>query len=326
MSDWEFEGGSDSQGMGGQEGDIAYPEPFADPEKLRAIRQDYRWTGQCQRAFLEELAATGSVRAAAAHVNKSPRGAYMLRFRRDGVAFRLGWEAAIIVAHEVFASILMDRAIHGHRETSVRDEDGRWLRDKIDHRLSMGMLHRMDKREERELAAGSRDARAQMVAQDFENFLDLIENGGQGAEAALFFAAREGDADMLASYAEKHAIGCELAQFSADEREEKVPEYLMEEEPEQAAGRMDVWWNEKHQRYMTNYPLADEDRIEDEEELDVEDDEEVREWGSFGHRSYYRTLTPAEAAAHKADIVRQLTPWLEAGAKARAARFGAVAG
>jgi hypothetical protein len=64
-------------------------------------RNDYRWTPACQRAFLEELACSGSVRAACAHVAKSPRAAYGLRFRRDGAALALGWDAAILIARAV---------------------------------------------------------------------------------------------------------------------------------------------------------------------------------------------------------------------------------
>jgi hypothetical protein len=56
---------------------------------LTAIRNDHRWTPAFGGRFWEELACSGSVTQACAHVNKSPRSAYDLRFRRDGAALAL---------------------------------------------------------------------------------------------------------------------------------------------------------------------------------------------------------------------------------------------
>lgn len=55
-----------------------------------ANRNHYRWTCACQRAFLEELACTGSVMSAAKIVRISTRSADNLKYRRDEAAFRLG--------------------------------------------------------------------------------------------------------------------------------------------------------------------------------------------------------------------------------------------
>ena len=166
----------------------AYAEPNPD---MTAIRNDYRWTPQCQRAFLEALAFGGSVMRAAKEVNKSPRSAYDLRFRRDGAAFRLGWDAAILVSRDVVQDMLMDRAVNGYEEVTSKLDDGTTMRGKFDNRLGMGLLGRLDRMAEAQALKGSRTAQVMLVVQDFESFLDLIERGGKGAEAALFFEARD---------------------------------------------------------------------------------------------------------------------------------------
>ncbi len=57
----------------------------------------------------------------------------------------------------------------------------------------MGLLGRLDRMAEAQAIKGSRNAQVMLVVQDFESFLDLIERGGKGSEAALFFAARDPD-------------------------------------------------------------------------------------------------------------------------------------
>ncbi|WP_447931244.1 hypothetical protein [Sphingopyxis fribergensis] len=54
----------------------------------------YHWTPTLQRAFLEHLAATGSVKIAAVRVSMSPSAVYQLRQRAEGAAFHLGCSAA----------------------------------------------------------------------------------------------------------------------------------------------------------------------------------------------------------------------------------------
>ena len=93
----------------------------------------YHWTLASQRGFLECLAETGSVAQACASVSMSRRSAYNLRFRKDGAAFRLGWEAAILMARDCLADELLARAIDGVREESERyPETGRMVKIKAD--------------------------------------------------------------------------------------------------------------------------------------------------------------------------------------------------
>ena len=221
----------------------AYAEPNPD---LTAIRNDYRWTPACQRAFLEALAFGGSVMRAAKEVNKSPRSAYDLRFRRDGAAFRLGWDAAILVSRDVVQDMLMDRAVNGYEEVTSKLDDGTTMRGKFDNRLGMGLLGRLDRMAEAQAMKGSRTAQVMLVVQDFESFLDLIERGGKGAEAALFFEARDPD-----PVENRRPFDCELDRISA--ADEAVPD-MFDEEPEVAAQRLCIWYDEDEECWMTNFP------------------------------------------------------------------------
>jgi hypothetical protein len=185
---------------------------------------DYHWSPAHQRAFLETLAITGNASHAAQAVSMSKHSAYRLRFRRDGLAFRIGWEAAIMVARGRLIDDLMQRALEGYEETATRSEDGREItRFKYDTRLAMAMVHRFDKRIDGHIdGRGDGQARApsaseltfaRIASQDFEAYLDLIEAGGAAAQLSLFLAARSDLASVLS--------GSNLAQISADIAEEE---------------------------------------------------------------------------------------------------------
>jgi hypothetical protein len=271
--------------------------------ELTEVRNDYRWTPQCQRAFLEALVCTGSVMRAAKEVSKSARSAYDLRFRRDGAAFRLGWDAAILVSRDVINDMLMDRAVNGYEEITVRQDDGSVMRGKFDNRLGQGLLARLDRIAEAQAIKGSRNAQVHLICQDFESFLDLIERGGKGSEAALFFEARD-----PSSPESQTAFDCELDRISAAEN--IIPE-MMDEEPELAAQRLSVWYDEEECEWRTNYPKA-----EGQEGL------YVTETGIFGDPDYERTLSDAEESAHLVALAHERGPWIDAAAKARDAWFG----
>ncbi len=267
------------------------------------IRNEYRWTPACQRAFLEELACTGSMLRATKHVAKSPRSAYDLRFRRDGAAFRLGWDAAILISRDVISDMLMDRAVNGYEEVTSKQDDGTVMRGKFDNRLGMGLLGRLDRMSEAQALKGSRSGQIQLIVQDFESFLDLIERGGKGSEAALFFEAR--DPDPAES---RRAFDCELDRISAAET--AVPD-MLDEEPEVAAQRLGVWYDEDKNEWRTNFPKPE-----------AEDSECITETGFFGDEDYERSLSDTEASAHLAALARDRQPWIDAAAKARDAWFG----
>ena len=277
-----------------------------DPDMV-AIRNDYRWTPACQRAFLEELVCTGSVLSATKYVNKSARSAYAIRYRRGGAAFRLGWDAAILISRATLADMLMDRAIHGYEEMTMKQDDGAVFRGKYDNRLGQGLLSRLDRMAEAQAAANSVAAQVQLIVQDFESFLDLIERGGQGAEAALFCAARDDSAlpEM------NRAIQSELAQISAAQTAEESVVDLITMDPEEAAAQLSVWYDGEEEQWKTNFPPCDAD-----------DADLVEESGIFGDRDYERSLTPDEEEAQRITLEAATAPLRSAALKAYAAWFG----
>ena len=296
----------ENHGICGAEKDVE-----RDPDTV-SIRNDYRWTPACQRAFLEELACTGSVLSATKHVAKSPRSAYALRHRREGAALRLGWDAAIVIARATLFDLLMDRAIHGYEEMTVKQEDGSTLRGKYDNRLGQGLLSRLDRMAEAQAAANSVAAQVQLVVQDFESFLDLVERGGKGAEAAIFFAARN-DAPMpeLAAPEIEKAIQNELGRISAAEAAPAAEPDLLDMEPEDAAARLSVWYDPDEEQWKTNFPPCNTD-----------DAALIEESGLFGDADYERNLTPDEEEAQRIVLDAETAPLRVAALKAHAAWFG----
>lgn len=299
-----------SQAHGGVCG--AGDDPDYEPD-LADIRNDFRWTPACQRAFLEELACTGSVTRATRQVSKSARSAYALRFRRAGAAFRLGWDAAILIARATLGDMLMDRAVNGYEEVSTRQDDGTVLRGKYDNRLGQGLLNRLDRLAEGQAARGSMQAQVQLVVQDFECFLDLIERGGTGADSALFLAARDGGTAPAADAEEEAAIQCELDRISADcDADDSAADEpdLLDLPPAEAAARLSVWFDCIAECWKTDFPPSDDEAAA-----------LVDETGEFGEQDYARTLTPAENAAQEAAYTAERAPLRAAALAARAAWF-----
>ena len=166
--------------------------PTDTPTPPPSIRVD-GWLPIRQRVFLESLAQTGIVTQACDDCQMSPRAAYTLRLRDEGVGFRLGWEAAILIARGRLVDTLMARAINGWDEVVTRSrdyEETSTSRHRIDNRLAMSLLGRLDKRAEVPLTEGTDAALARIVSQDFEAFLDLIASGAGGAAISLFLALR----------------------------------------------------------------------------------------------------------------------------------------
>lgn len=146
------------------------------------------WTPSRQREFLEYLAVSGLVRTACAAIGISREAAYRLRQRREGAAFALGWDAALLLARWALADTLMERAVDGQTDVVERDPEGqRHTRHRHDNRLALSVLGRLDR-----FAAGEDGSAGdtRLVAGDWEAFLDLIEAGHEGAGAALFLATR----------------------------------------------------------------------------------------------------------------------------------------
>lgn len=145
------------------------------------------WSPKRQRTFLEAIAEGSTVGEACAHVGLSPASAYALRRRAAGASFRLGWDAANLLARDKVADTLLARAIEGQTETYTRG-DAVFTRHRYDNRLATAMLARLDRLAED--AQGPVPQAARLVAQEFDAFLDLVERDEGPARTGLFVGAR----------------------------------------------------------------------------------------------------------------------------------------
>ena len=86
--------------------------PDFTPVPRRCKRHD-GWTPERQRAFLEALAETGSVLAAANRINMASNGAYYLRSAPGAESFAAAWSAAVDHGVQSLADIAIERARDG---------------------------------------------------------------------------------------------------------------------------------------------------------------------------------------------------------------------
>jgi hypothetical protein len=192
----------------------------------------YHWTPALERAFVECLSETGSVTEACNAVAMSRRAAYDHKRRASGLAFRIGWDAAMLLARDVVADELLDRALAGQWTETQRDkETGRTRRFGQDRRLGLALLSRLDRMCDTLADAGSHHMAAQIVSQDFEAFLDLMTlyaASSPTVEAVRAFISEREEAWQtgnqlpgeplfeVKSMREESAIQCEVAQISGD--------------------------------------------------------------------------------------------------------------
>ncbi|MDK2760896.1 MAG: hypothetical protein KYX64_05995, partial [Sphingopyxis sp.] len=280
----------------------------------------YHWTPKLQRAFLESLATTGSVKIASTSVGMSARATYDLKHKPQGAAFKLGWAAAVLIARGRLADELLDRAIWGHDEmTTVYREEERSLykRRRIESRLGLAMLARLDRMVETRANAGEAML-AQIIAGDWPGFLSLFDaaeamaadragadedkgtddrTDGLGAALGVWLAGRDNRANPLATLWRDSAIANEVAQISALSDEGVEPE--AEPTPEEQAARMTIWHDDVTGELRTNFP-APADFIGIEE-------------GVFGDDGYERTLDVEEEFAWQDACKEAFAPLRQAG-------------
>ncbi|MBL9066576.1 MAG: hypothetical protein JNN10_09820 [Sphingopyxis sp.] len=284
----------------------------------------YHWTPRLQRDFLENLATNGSVKISAAKVGMSPAAVYQLKQRPAGAAFRLGCGAALLIARGRLVDELLDRAIWGHYETTeLQREDGRSFikRRRIDSRLGLAMLARLDRMVETRAEAGE-DMLAQSIAADWPGFLALFDAaaapgaadaaGAEGAPGdliaalAVWLAARDRCTDPIAALVGDSEIARQVAQISAD------PGYGEDgsETPEEAAAAMTVWFDDHVGDWRTDFPPP----------ADFWGHEE----GQFGDPAYARALDDDELEVYENLRVAEVMPLLIAGEAARRAFFASL--
>ncbi len=271
-------------------------EPAPNPANLPAPAS-YHWTPALQAEFLGHLAAMASVRGAALFVQMSPRAAYDLRQRRDGLAFKLGWAAAILIARDRLQDELLDRAMTGAEDVYRRmlmGQPGEWetRRRRINAPVSMAMLERLD-RLIAERAATPEDRLARIIAANFADYLCLFTTDAFAAapDAALadWFADQRARPDPLAALFPARTKACEVAQISADSDDVETPAA--------AAADLSVWYDEDEEEWRTDFPPPD-------AAFDGHED------GEFGDDGYSRSLTDEEFATINARETATKAAWL----------------
>lgn len=130
------------------------------------------WTPFARRLFLEVLSETGRVTQACEYCRLSAQSAYALR-ARDPV-FAASWDAACELARAPLADALYERAISGITDTIRKDGEVVAERHRFDSRLSVAVLHRLDKRCDRAAELGSHHL---TLAAHWEEWLKLVGTG-----------------------------------------------------------------------------------------------------------------------------------------------------
>ena len=110
-------------------------------DPVKPVRRD-GWTAARRAGFIDALAKTGNVRAAAAAVGMSHVSAYKLRNRSGEERFRTAWDIATGARIERFTDLAMERISEGTARPLVHN--GRIIGYRVDHddKLLMSMLRR----------------------------------------------------------------------------------------------------------------------------------------------------------------------------------------
>jgi hypothetical protein len=146
------------------------------------------WTPERQRGFIEALAETGSVKAAAHAVNMTPEGAYLLRRHAEGGEFRQAWQAALKLGIQRLEDVALERALHGvevpvyHFGAVVgvrRVYNDRllmfMLRNRATRRFAADGLHRADACTRQQLAKLKRQWREEWEAEQRHDEQDVYD-------------------------------------------------------------------------------------------------------------------------------------------------------
>lgn len=226
------------------------------------------FTPERQRIFLESLAINGLVRLACTAADMSHEAAYRLRQRHEGTAFRLGWEAALVLARARLADTLMERAINGQEDVVTYDPDSHTrTRHRHDTRLALSLLARLDRFADETTPA---QADTRLIAADWDAFLDLVASDHDGIGTTLFLAARRPQTGVAADCNGP----CQLCGLEADDDDED--------------DRLDSFevWEEDDGALRTNFPPPP--------------GFTGHEGPRFGTYDYVRALSPEEDAIERA--------------------------
>ena len=192
------------------------------------------WTPFARRLFLEVLSETGRVSTACDYARLTRQSAYALR-ARDPV-FAAGWDAACELARAPLADALYEQAVDGVTETITRDGEVVATRHRFDSRLSIAVLHRLDKRCDRAEERGSRHLA--LVAR-WDEWLALVGKGAEQEAAALL------ETQATAGQPVQHCQKCQ------------IPEGPNPTAPDWQAEEIELshrCWRDEDDVWMTDFP------------------------------------------------------------------------
>lgn len=150
------------------------------------------WTPFARRLFLEVLSETGRVTTACEYAQLTKQSAYALRARDP--LFAASWDAACEIARAPLADALYERAIEGVTETITKDGKVVAERHRHDNRLSIAVLHRLDKRCDRAAEAGARHL---ALVSHWDEWLALVGKGEEQSAAVTLEKLSHGQASQL---------------------------------------------------------------------------------------------------------------------------------
>lgn len=216
--------------------DPLWDDPATSDNAVAPKQRPDGWTPFARRLFLTVLADTGRVSLACEYTQRSRATAYALR-ARDPV-FAASWDAACELARAPLADALYERALDGTTETITRNGEIVAERHRHDNRLSMAVLHRLDKRCDR---AAEQGARHLAIAARWNEWLQMIGNGEESS--AL---------EQLESPATEPARHCQLCQLPLGES--PTGEDVSPPEEDEASGLSTRCWQDEEGGWMTNFP------------------------------------------------------------------------
>ena len=100
------------------------------------------WTLAKQAEFLQALAETASISAAAQRVRMTPQAAHWLRRQPGAEDFRTGWDAALAQAWQSVEASVLERVLNGEIEIVERDGVRAVRQRPCAARLAIHMLER----------------------------------------------------------------------------------------------------------------------------------------------------------------------------------------
>ena len=231
------------------------------------------WTPAARMGFLRLVSEHGRVSQACQCVGLSKQSAYSLRARDP--LFAIGWDAACQMARLPLADSLYEQATDGLTDTITRDDGRIVTRHRIDTRLSIAVLNRLDRRCDKAAETGSRHLGA--IAH-WDEFVAAIGSDDPSAAHALL------DDHALATAKEAETVNAKTLQAKTANLSQPSQLPLGDDDDIDDEDLPDprIWWESGRKAYRTNFPPPE--------------GQECFEQGQFGHRDYQRDLTKAEAA------------------------------